>query len=226
MKSQHGLIRWKRLLLRLKSNYPFTVIMKNLIEIADRELLTSLFYTDYSLLNGQMGVTIFFALLSKKLKNQWYEEFGDELMENIVNNINDTIPINFGYGICGIGWGIEFLKYKGFYEDETDILLSELDKFIMERDMRRICDTSLETGLSGIYSYIICRLHTFSKNNRSCPFNELYLKELKESMIRLKLPIDENIYSVEKTWEKCVAYYSGSQCNNWKKGLTIIERYG
>ena len=42
---------------------------------------------------------------------------------------------------------IEYLKTEGFIEADTNDILSEVDKQIMERDVRRITDYTLETGL-------------------------------------------------------------------------------
>ena len=109
-------------------------------------------------MNGQMGCAIFFALLSRATQNHWYEDFASELLENICDNLTMSLPVNFSSGLCGIGWGIEFLKYKRFINDDTDEILSDIDKAVMERDIRRITDTSLETGLTGILAYVNCRL--------------------------------------------------------------------
>lgn len=106
-------------------------------------MLTSLFYKDYSIINGQMGAAIFFAFLSRVCDNHWYEDFASELLDSVISSTNISMPVNFAYGLCGIGWGIEFLKHHGFLEDDTDEILSEIDAAVMERDVRRITDSSL-----------------------------------------------------------------------------------
>lgn len=139
---------------------------------------------NYSLMNGQMGVAIFFALLSKASENHWYEEFADELLENVCYNLSNQLPIDFAHGLCGIGWGIEFLKYRGFIEDDTDEILSEIDAAVMERDVRRINDASLETGLLGIHAYVTSRVNTTRVDSDFNPFDSRYISELNEAIAK------------------------------------------
>lgn len=191
-------------------------------DIADKEILTSLFMDDYSLMNGQMGATIFFALLSRTTGNHWYEEFADELLGNICNNISLQLPLNFGYGLCGIGWGIEFLKYHGFIGDDTDEILSEIDIAVMERDLRRHRDMSLTTGLGGIYSYVYSRLNSKSQHKQRSLFDERFLYELYTTMD--KDCINSEIYNIEHTWNLYLESIAYEQLISWRQGLNILSK--
>ncbi len=156
-----------------------------LYAISDKEILSSLFDKDYSLMNGQMGTSIFFAFLSRSCNNHWYEDFASELLESVISNASNSMPVNFAHGLCGIGWGVEFLKLHGFLEDETDEILSEVDMAVMERDVRRMTDASLETGICGICAYVSSRLSSQRRNSGLKPFDSIYLSDLKTSAIRL-----------------------------------------
>lgn len=193
-----------------------------LINIADKEILTSLFMNDYSLMNGQMGATIFFALLSRFTGNHWYEGFADELLGNICNNISLQLPLNFAYGLCGIGWGIEFLKYHGFIGDDTDEILSEIDMAVMERDLRRNRDVSLTTGLGGIYSYVFSRLDSKSQHTQRSIFDEKFLNELYTSMN--KDYVNSEIYSIENIWNLYLESIACKQLISWRRGLIILSK--
>lgn len=199
-----------------------TSISPILREIADKEILSSLFIRDYSLMNGQMGVAIFFALLSRSSENHWYEEFADELLESVCNNISLSLPIDFAHGLCGIGWGIEFLKYKGFIEDDTDEILSEIDSAVMERDVRRINDASLETGLFGIHAYVASRLNTTRDNTNFIPFDATYISELDEAIARLSPYVPDS--DADSVWRSCVDSFNTAGRLSWQRGISIIQR--
>ena len=190
-------------------------------EIADKELLRSLFFSDLSLLNGQMGASIFFAQLSRACDNHWYEDFADELLENVCQNISNQLPVNFAKGLCGIGWGIEFLKYKGFIADDTDEILVDIDKAVMERDVRRITDISLETGLSGIAAYVESRLKTQRTNPGYQPFDTIYLSDLAAAIETKCNSAKEK--GIDITWCECISIWSDSAELSWKKGLVILN---
>lgn len=189
-------------------------------DIADKEILSSLFLKDYSLMNGQMGSAIFFAFLSRVCNNHWYEDFASELLDSVVSNASISMSVNFAYGICGIGWGIEFLKLHGFLEDDTDEILSEIDAAVMERDVRRMTDASLETGIRGIFAYVSSRLGSKRKDSRLKPFDSIYLSDLDVSTIRLcgHLPT----FNANEIWGEYVNTFSAISNLNWKRGLYHI----
>ena len=191
-------------------------------DIADKEILTSLFMDNYSLMNGQMGVAIFFALLSRKTCNHWYEEFADELLENVCYNLSNQLPIDFAHGLCGIGWGIEFLKYRGFIKDDTDEILSEIDAAVMERDVRRINDASLETGLLGIHAYVTSRVNTTRVDSDFNPFDSRYISELNEAIARLSSSIP--VSDINSVWHSCVDSFDTKGGLSWQRGISIIQQ--
>lgn len=82
-------------------------------------------------------MAIFFFLLSRQTHNRWYEEFAGELLDDVCNNLSQHCPVTFADGLCGIGWAIEFLKKEGFIEGDTDEILEEVDKQVMERDVTK-----------------------------------------------------------------------------------------
>ena len=193
-------------------------------DIADKEILTSLFMDDYSLMNGQMGVTIFFALLSRASGNHWYEEFADELLENVCNNLSNQLPVDFAHGLCGIGWGIEFLKYRGFIEDDTDEILSEIDAAVMERDVRRINDASLETGLQGICAYVYARINSRRKTSPNSIFDEKYIEELHAAMARNNIADISSLYSLDRVWMQYLEMLQPTgDIHGWQYGVRMLE---
>ena len=75
-------------------------------------------------------------------------------MDEIYEDIHDTLPINFENGYLGIGWGIEYLAEQKFINGDTNEILEDIDKKIMERDIRRVSDMSLILDYSVVANLI------------------------------------------------------------------------
>lgn len=125
-----------------------------------------LFFGSYlrhiGLFDGKMGLMIFLFHYARHSGNSLYEDFAMELFEEINRNISVETPIGLGNGLCGIGWGILYLSQNGFIEDKTNEILEEMDERIMEYDLTRMKDLSLENGFRGIALYLSERLKDLS----------------------------------------------------------------
>jgi hypothetical protein len=140
-----------------------------------------------------MGVILFFARYGRYTGNSLYDDFAGELLDEIYEDIHAEVSIDFENGLCGIGWGIEYLLQNGFMEGDSDDALSEIDQKIMERDIRRMTDQSLRTGLVGISCYIQTRLGSPCRNRETSPFDERYLSEWNAAANRLVIPDEDRI---------------------------------
>lgn len=192
-------------------------------QIADHYLLRGLFCKEMGLWNGKTGMSLFFFLLSRHTGNRWYEEFAGELLDDVCSNLSQYTPVTFADGLCGIGWAIEFLKKEGFIEGDTDNILEEVDKQVMERDVRRITDTSLETGLAGIAAYVRSRLDS----ERSCPdyqpFDTDYLKDLDDACRIHKIYWQTTESSFTDIWQSLLHNKQTHNGIEWQKGIMILE---
>lgn len=130
---------------------------------------------DLSLFHGKMGLVLFFFHYYRHTHNSLYEKIVEELLNDIYEDVHNDIPINLEFGLCGLGWGIEYLAQHQFIEGDTDEILEDIDTKIMALDVRRITDMSLETGLEGIAWYVLLRL-TSPYSQRA--FDEIYKKDL------------------------------------------------
>ena len=149
----------------------------NILErISNHLILHAPILNNIGLLEGKMGIVLFFAHYSRYVKSYICEDFAEELLSQVVENIHSELPIDMKHGLCGIGWGIEYLVQNGFMNGNTDDILIDLDNKIMERDLRRITDFSFETGLGGISCYINMRLQS-KHSNKYIPFDNMYLRE-------------------------------------------------
>ena len=125
-----------------------------------------LFFGSYlrhiGLFNGKMGLIIFLFHYARHSGNSLYEDFAMELFEEINRDISAETPIGLGNGLCGIGWGILYLSQNGFIENNTNEILEEMDERIMEYDLTRMKDLSLENGFQGMALYLSERLKDLS----------------------------------------------------------------
>ncbi|MBR4922564.1 MAG: hypothetical protein IKY99_02950 [Bacteroidaceae bacterium] len=192
-------------------------------QIADHYLLRGLFCKEIGLWNGKTGMSLFFFLLSRHTGNHWYEEFAGELLDDVCSSLSLQCPVTFADGLCGIGWAIEFLKKEGFIDGDTDDILEEVDKQVMERDVRRITDTSLETGLAGIAAYVRSRLDS----ERNCPvyqpFDTEYLKDLDDVCRKQKIYWQATELSFTDIWQSLLHNKQTHNGLEWQKGIMILE---
>lgn len=177
------------------------------------------------LYNGKMGIALFFFHAARSLNNIWYEEYAEELLDEIFEDIHCDIPIDFATGICGIGWGIEYLIQHGYATGCSDNILSELDKKVVEKDLRRIGDASLEHGLKGIVRYVNARLSSPREVTSALPFDSLYLNELKETCARLNVELTEHV-NLDNILNDIKTYYTKllKQLPTWLELYIVINK--
>lgn len=150
------------------------MIEKNNIQIeqtARHFLFFGSYLRDIGLFNGKMGLMIFLFHYARHSNRNLYEDFAMELFEEICRDISIYTPIGLKNGLCGIGWGILYLSQNGFIEDNINEILEEIDERIMEYDLSRIKDMSLERGFSGMALYLSERL-----KDPSSPYDMEYRK--------------------------------------------------
>jgi len=139
-------------------------------------MLHGSFIHNLGLMNGKMGIAIFFYHLSRYTNRKIYDDFAGELVDEIYSEIHNHYPSDFLNGLCGIAWGIEYLIQNHFVEADANEILYDLDKMIFEWDVRKINDYTLETGLEGIARYAIARCSGKKVANITIPTD--YISEL------------------------------------------------
>ena len=139
------------------------------------------YLNDLGLFHGKMGIVLFFTELAHASQNSAYEDLASNLLGEIYDEIHYDLPINFENGLCGIGWGIEYLVQHGLLEGDTDEILSDIDQKVMEINPLRMMDFSLCRGLGGITYYVLARLNA-SRQSDTLPFDKDYLNVLQKAM--------------------------------------------
>lgn len=152
--------------------------------------LNASFVTNLGLFHGKMGYVLFFAHYGRAMKNVLYEDLAGELLDEIFEELDEDWALSLENGLCGIGWGIEYLIQHDFMEGCTDEILKNIDSRIMEWDPRRIKNLSLRKGLGGIVCYVAIRLSS-PRGTAENPFDSIYLQALVEA-------ISQNDFSGER----------------------------
>ena len=159
--------------------------------IARYLMLHASFYDNIGLLNGKTGIAIFFYHYAKHSGKSFYADFARELIAEIYKEIQVNTPLNFADGLCGIAWGLGYLIKNGFVKANPDEVLEDLDKRIMEWDVRRISDISLETGLQGIACYATSRMENREKEHTIIRTD--YISDLIEALKRKEETINPEL---------------------------------
>lgn len=178
-----------------------TTSSKNSFEQALSYLvINSSFVSNIGLFHGKMGLVLFFSFYARYLNDDQYNRFAYDLLDEIYEDIHENVLLNFENGLCGIGWAIEYLVQNGYMEGDTDEILEDIDKRIMEYDVCRISDLSFRSGLAGIVYYVCARLSTFRKNN-TLPFDSAFLENLKRVLLNTQFSeVDEVPPCLTKTY--------------------------
>lgn len=149
-------------------------------------MLNAYFTQDLGLFHGQMGIILAMSEYSKYADNEVYFDIASYLLDNIMEKMHKNMTYSFSSGLSGIGWGIEYLVQHGFVAGKSVEICEEIDWKIMETDLERITDLSLDTGLEGLLHYILYHLQGAIKQNAGLPFDEKYLSGLYAACILLK----------------------------------------
>lgn len=116
------------------------------------------------LLDGKMGIALVLAHYARCSRKKKLEHAADFLVENVMNQLTTTVSIDFANGLSGIGWGIEYLIQNNYMKGCGADILQDLDERIMQVDVTRIKDWSLEKGLLGILHYVLYHLQGANKS--------------------------------------------------------------
>jgi len=146
--------------------------------------------SNIGLFHGKMGVILFFAHYGRFTGDKLYDKFAGKLLDEIYEDITTEIPVNLENGLCGIGWGVEYLVQGGFMKGNTDDILEEIDHRIMERDPRRIRDISFRNGLGGIAYYVLARLIAKRQTDQFA-FDSTYIRDLQKALAMSDLQKDK-----------------------------------
>lgn len=158
----------------------FTDIVENreelLKDIAHHVILNANLAPGIGLLNGKMGIVLFLFHYGRHSGNEVYIQLAEKILDDTFDIIDANIPLSFYDGLMGIGWAVEYLYQKGFIQGDTNDILEDVDKKVMELFSPAMEDLNLDKGLGGIVQYVLIRLYTIEKEGKEKPFTPDFLR--------------------------------------------------
>ena len=157
---------------------------KTLEKITEHLIIYSALLDNIGLMNGKMGIALFFYHLYQVTKNENHLAYANKLIENITSKLDYHIPRTFFDGLIGISWGFDYIKRNNFMFFEDEDILTELDQALLEINVANLYDESFNTGVRGIAYYIISRCS--GKAMIPAPFTKEYICILLDRMNRIE----------------------------------------
>lgn len=146
-------------------------------------VLHNLFLNAYSikspgLLFGKLGIAIACLDYGKRNCNKVVSDFGNELSDGILDNVDHRTGFDFATGLAGIGWGIEYIIQQGYADCYSNVICADLDGRMESICLCRMKDYSLDSGLEGILHYVLMRIKGALMQNNNVPFSSGFLDDL------------------------------------------------
>lgn len=126
--------------------------MKNILQkIANVLTLNVHNVGSVGLLNGQMGIILFYYHYSRFTQNELYSDIADELFDSVYNKVTNLKDVSFDQGVIGIAWGIRHLIRNKFVEGDPAEVLFEIEDFLFKQNIN---DAQSQISLSAMGMYI------------------------------------------------------------------------
>jgi hypothetical protein len=175
--------------------------LKSDFNVSPMCLLNASFTDNLSLLNGKMGIAIFFYQYGRYSGNKIFRDSAGELIDEIYEEINTNTPVDFANGLTGIGWGIEYLVKNEFVQADTDEALSEIDTSVYRNSLYRpfLLDNGKDLFVFGLYYIARLREHENDDENLKTLFKKqhlIYLTDDAERILVQKSYLKFNIQSL------------------------------
>jgi len=187
-------------------------------------LLRSSMGKEIGLYHGKMGLILFFAHYFRHSGLKVYDDTAGELMDELKKYIHTEMPVGFASGLAGIGWGVEYLIQNGFTEGDKSLKsCRDIDNKIMEKDLRRLTDYSLDAGLEGILHYVLAHIKGVMAQQSVLPFDETYLSDLYQAVTAIPKDVEpsENFKSLSAEY---ASFYENRVAVNYTlQLLPVIE---
>lgn len=119
------------------------------------------------LLNGKLGLSIYFYYLARKTENQEFLETAENLIGEVYEKLSEAkLSADFENGLAGIAYGISYLVNSDFVEADLDDTLGELDDRIFKflEDQKDKLPANLRNGIIGYLIYCLDRLESSLKS--------------------------------------------------------------
>lgn len=156
-----------------------------------------------------MGFIIAYYTYARYTKKMEYEQYADNLLENILSELSETTPLCLDKGLLGIGCGLIYLLENNYIGGKEDEILSDIDSLLI---------TALDfTNGEAITDWYGClhyfRLRAFGTLSVENTWYKLVLRQFGIQvldclmlMVEKGLKPDENILSEVRIFHKMKLY--------------------
>jgi hypothetical protein len=110
---------------------------KLLLRIANTLLVNAQFLPVAGLFDGQLGVALFFYRYARYSGKKFYSDYSDEVIDAVVASVNANTPKDFGSGLTGTGWAINYLMRNGFVEPDESVF-EDIDNAIEKTTLEEV----------------------------------------------------------------------------------------
>jgi hypothetical protein len=108
--------------------------MKTILEkIANILMLNATDVYNLGILEGRMGIAIFFYKYARFSQDNIYSEVADELLDSVIEEVNNIPDLSFDQGAIGIAWGIRYLIRHDFIEGNPEEVLLDIENLFFNR---------------------------------------------------------------------------------------------
>ena len=156
--------------------------------IINHLIMASSFTPNIGLYHGKTGIVIALCHYARFTGKTIYDDFAGELLDEVCSSIHAGMSADLENGLAGIGWGIEYLLQNRFMEGDSNVVLRNVNRYIMKQDIRRMEETSVKEGINGIYYYVDKHLQSPCRDQSISTFDHLYLQELYGRMENRNVP--------------------------------------
>lgn len=172
--------------------------------------------TDIGLFSGKFGIALVLFKYAKHNKSRAIQLLAESLIEEVLHSLGEKISLDLATGLCGIGWGIEYLLQNRFMKGDSLDICEVIDKKIVMENPLFIDDVSLDTGLEGKLHYILA--HIQGTRERGVPFPPEYLIMLKN---KLKAILETHSSLTESMKSQISIYMDMTQSKRWYYELNL-----
>jgi hypothetical protein len=128
------------------------------------------------LFDGQMGIVLVLSEYARARKLRPLKTAINFLLDQVLENLSTEMPLDFANGLTGIGWGVEYLLQNKFQRGQGADICAAIDQKLMQQNILRQTDLSLEKGLEGWLHYIVAHLQGAQRSGRQV-FDAKYLQD-------------------------------------------------
>ena len=112
---------------------------------------------EIGLLNGKMGLVLFFYHYGKYSNDKRYINIADELLDSVLDSaVIEELDLSFDKGVAGVIWGIRYLINFKFIDCVDNEIFPEIEDLLFKKN---IIDCSSKTSIStlGMYLYSVIK---------------------------------------------------------------------